>query len=190
MATPDIHPLTAARWDDFAGLCRQMGPNRSCWCIWWRESPDEHRPLSRRQQSQALAAQEPAPGLLAYVGSEAIGWVAVAPRHDYPRLARGRDTAPVDHRPGVWAVPCFFVRDDHRRTGVTGALLHAAVQFAADHGASAVEGVPVDPTTRDRTESASYTGLLPTFAAAGFREVARRTPKGRVIMRYDLSRSS
>jgi GNAT superfamily N-acetyltransferase len=187
MTTPDIHPLTRERWEDFADLCRQMGPNRSCWCIWWRENPGERRTLTRRHEAEMLAGREPAPGLLAYVRDEPIGWVAVAERGEYSRLARGRDTAPVDDRPGLWAVPCFFVRADHRNGGVTAARLRAAVKFASEHGAVAIEGFPIDPSTRSRSASASYTSVLSTFAAGGFHEMARRTPKGRVIVRRDLS---
>jgi hypothetical protein len=62
-------------------------------------------------------------------------------------------------------------------------LLDAAVDFAVSHGARRVEGVPVDPATRTRSSSASYTGTLPTFLSAGFSEMARRTPKGRVVVR-------
>jgi hypothetical protein len=71
---------------------------------------------------------------------------------------------------------------------VTAALLEAAVALATEHGATAVEGVPVDPATKRRTPSASYTGALPLFTAAGFEEVARRTPKGRVVVRRPARR--
>src|ERR1700687_6215871 len=138
MTTPDIHPLTRERWEDFAALCRQMGPNRSCWCIWWREDPSDRRTLTRRQQAEVLAGQEPGPGLLAYVRNEPIGWVAVAARTEYSRLTQSRDTAPLYDRPGLWAGRCFFVRADHRHAGVTDALLRAAVDFASEHGATAV----------------------------------------------------
>jgi hypothetical protein len=39
------------------------------------------------------------------------------------------------------------------------------------------------PATKPRTATASYTGTLPTFLAAGFEEVARRSPKSRVVVR-------
>lgn len=178
-----IKYLDADNWNDFAGLCHEMGPNRSCWCMWWRHDGARSE-MSARERARALVRATPVPiGLLAYEGPTAIGWVAVGWRTDYPRLNRGRDTAPVDETRGVWAIPCFFVREDYRGKGVARALLDAAVQFAAENGAYAVEGIPGDPATRTRSASASYTGTVEMFRRAGFTEVARRTPKGRVVMR-------
>ncbi len=182
----EIEPLTPERWDDFACLCGQMGPNRSCWCMWWRKDGAQHEGTARERAHDLVLLSEPPIGLIAYEGGAPVGWVAAAPREAYPRLEAGRDTAPVDRRPGVWAVPCFFVLDGHRNRGVAKALLAAAVEFATVHGASAVEGVPGDPATRRRSPSASYTGTTSMFAEAGFDEVARRSPRGRVVMRREV----
>ena len=108
-------------------------------------------------------------------------------RSEYPRLNRGRDTAPIDDASEVWIIPCFFVRERCRGQGVAAALLDAAVRFAMQHGAAFVEGVPGDPATRLRSAAASYTGTTAMFRRAGFVERARRTPKGRVVMRKDLA---
>jgi GNAT superfamily N-acetyltransferase len=182
---PAIEPLTPERWGDFAQLCARMGPNRSCWCVFWRRGSEAPR-RPAKAWAQALVAEGERPiGLLAYDGDSAVGWVAVAARDEYPRLNEGRDTAPVGDPAGVWAVPCFFVLEGHRGQGVAGALLDAAVALAFAHGARAVEGVPVDPATRSRSPAASYTGTTAMFAARGFREVARRSPRGRVVMRLE-----
>jgi GNAT superfamily N-acetyltransferase len=153
-----VEPLTAGRWDDFAALCWSMGPNRSCWCMWWRHDGSERRGSDKERARALVASTERPVGLLAYLDDEPVGWVAVAPREEYPRLYRGRDTAAVDGSTGVWVVPCFFVVEEHRGRGVT----------------------------RQRTPAASYTGSTSLFAAAGFAEVARRSPKGRVVMRREL----
>jgi GNAT superfamily N-acetyltransferase len=182
-----IVPLTPDRWDDFVALCRQMGPNRSCWCMYWRDAPGTKRPQTKRDAARHLVDDGPPPGLIAYHDEVPVGWVAVAPRPEYRRLNEGRDTAPVDDTPDVWAVPCFFVVEEARGSGVQAALLNEAVKFAFAHGARHVEGVPGDPATRTRTSSASYTGTLPTFIEAGFSEIARRTAKGRVVVRRTTS---
>ena len=182
-----VRPLTPDRWDDFSTLCAQMGPNRSCWCMWWRRRGPFEGGATARTQARALVEGGSRPaGLIAYADEHPVGWVAAAPRDQYPRLNAGRQTAPVDDLPGVWAVPCFFVLAEARHQGVARALLAAAVAFAAAEGAAAVEGVPGDPATAHRSASASYTGTLALFASQGFREVARRTPKGRVVVRRDL----
>ena len=182
-----VQPLTPDRWDDFAALCAQMGANRSCWCMWWRRSGAFRGGDTARTRAKSRVEEGSRPmGLLAYADEAPVGWVAVAPREEYPRLNAGRHTAPVDARAGVWAVPCFFVLPSWRHRGVTRALLGAAVDFAAVHGASAVEGVPGDPATARRSTTASYTGTLPMFEAQGFHEVARRAPKGRVVVRREV----
>jgi GNAT superfamily N-acetyltransferase len=85
----------------------------------------------------------------------------------------------------VWWVTCFVVDGRHRRSGVGLALLQAAVEFARDHGATAVEGHPVDVATLKAGRvagSAISTGTVAMFVAAGFAEVARTYPT-RPVMR-------
>ena len=181
-----IEPLSADHWSDFAILCADMGPNRSCWCMWWRyDGVPSRTPARERARSLVRESHRPV-GLIAYEDQEAIGWVAVGPRDDYPRLNRGRDTAPIDDSAGVWVIPCFFVRERYRGHGVATALLEAAVRFAMAGGAAAIEGVPGDPTTKSRSAAASYTGTVPIFRRAGFVERTPRTPRGRVVMRKHL----
>lgn len=184
------HPVTLERWDDFAALCRSMGPNRSCWCMWWRDDPASpaRGPKSpARARARELVARSDHPvGVLAYDRGAPVGWAAVSPRAEYPRVNRRRDAAPVGGTDGVWIAPCFFVLPDRRGTGVARALLGAAVRTAVSAGARAVEGIPGDPATKSRTPTASYTGTLPMFVAAGFHESARRTPKGLVVVRLDV----
>lgn len=86
---------------------------------------------------------------------------------------------------GVWWVTCFAIDSPHRRSGVGSALLEAAVTFARDHGATAVEGHPVDVAALTATRvsgSALYTGTMAMFVAAGFAEVGR-TFRSRPVMR-------
>lgn len=90
--------------------------------------------------------------------------------------------------PGVWWVTCFAVDSRHRRSGVGTALLKAAVEFAREHGATAVEGHPVDVAALSAARvagSAIFTGTVAMFSAAGFTEVAR-TYSTRPVMRLLL----
>jgi GNAT superfamily N-acetyltransferase len=183
-----IEPLSEANWEDFARLCRAMGSNRSCWCLWWREDGHRGEGTARSRAFELVRDSDHPIGALAYEGAEPVGWVAVSPRSEYPRLNRTRATAPVGPLMGCWAVPCFFVHPSFRARGITRRLLDAALDIARAHGAEAVDGVPGDPATKPRTAAASYTGTVALFAEAGFREVARRTAKARVVMRLDLER--
>jgi GNAT superfamily N-acetyltransferase len=141
---------------------------------------------ANRGRFEDLAAQDPAGGLIAYLDGKPVGWCALGPRSRYPTAARSRLMALRDpaEDADVWFVPCFFVRTGWRRSGITTALLLAAVDFAAAHGATAVEGFPLagdGPHKSDR-----YLGTEPLFAACGFVAIARPSPR-RVVMRRALA---
>ena len=127
------------------------------------------------------------PGLLAYSEGEPVGWVALAPRGDYPRLANSKILAPVDEQP-VWSVTCFFVRRDWRKRGLTTRLLQEAAKYAAAHGAKLIEGYPTD-AKKPMGAAFIWTGVASAFEGAGFSEVARRS-RTRPIMRRALRSSA
>jgi catechol 2,3-dioxygenase-like lactoylglutathione lyase family enzyme len=109
-----------------------------------------------------------------------------APREEYRRIGRSRKLRPIDDQP-AWVVPCFFVRPDHRRSGVAEALLHALVDHADARGADLVEGYPIDTAGAKKPSADLYTGTLRMFEFAGFTEVARHG--GRPIVRKELGHS-
>jgi GNAT superfamily N-acetyltransferase len=127
------------------------------------------------------------PGLLAYVDEHPVGWTRVGPRSDFPGVSGNRALARVlTDDAGAWWVTCFVVDSRHRRSGVGSALLKAAVVFAREHGASAVEGHPVDVAALSASRvggSAVFTGTVAMFSAAGFTEVARTYPTRPVMRR-------
>jgi len=165
----------------------------SCWDIFPRFTGVEQRAAGltgpgdrRRARLAALARRRHAPGLLAYRGREAVGWISVGPRLDYHRIAASRATPPVDEAP-VWVIPCITVRTEVRGQGVATALIRAAVAYATTHGATAVEAYPRADGKRVHDEWAFY-GTEALFRKAGFRKVRAvlAVPKGwtpRVTMR-------
>jgi len=184
--------MTVERLGDLAELFETGPTTRGCWCMWFVSSPDEVRAGWRnggnRRDFEALAATaEPPLGLIAYEDGVPVGWLATGPRSRYPRaigsrtrLMKGRDPTEDDD---VWLLPCFFVRVGYRRQGVTAALVAAAVDAAAAHGATAVEGVPIaDDYPKDQND---FVGKQRRFAECGFECVARPSPR-RVVMRRDL----
>jgi GNAT superfamily N-acetyltransferase len=180
---PRILPLTPGRWDDFVTLFGKNGACAGCWCMWWR-LPRAQWVRQKGDQNQRAMSQlvkdHAVTGLLAYADGQPVGWCALAPRADYPRLANSRTLQPVDDQP-VWSVTCFFVARPWRRRGVTVELLKAAVKFAGKRGAKIVEGYPVEPN-KDQPDVFVYTGLASAFRKGGFKEVLRRSPS-RPIMR-------
>ena len=184
--------MTPARLDDLADLFVTGPATRGCWCMWFISSSEQVRAGwhdgGNRRDFESLAVEAGPPlGLIAYDGSVPVGWLATGPRSRYPRaigprakILRDRDSAEDDD---VWLLPCFFVRVGHRRRGVTAALVEAAVDLAAAHDATAVEGFPIaDDYPKGQDD---FVGKQRRFAECGFRCVARPSPR-RVVMRRDL----
>lgn len=184
--TIEIHPVTADRWGDFEELFGANGACAGCWCMWWRKSRREwerDKGEGNRASIHALIDEGAEPGLIAYADGAPAGWVAVSPRADLPRMAGSRILKPVDDRP-AWSISCLFVGRDFRRRGISEALVKAAADHAFEHGAQIVEGYPHDTGGAAQPDTFVWTGLIGAYAKAGFREVARRSPK-RPMMRLE-----
>lgn len=185
-------PLTAERWPDFEAVFHGKGCSmaRGCWCMYYRETGKVTPPEGvtatedRRARAKALAGADPPAGLLAYADGAPVGWVAVAPRSQYPRLVRSPVAKAVDGLP-VWSVVCFVVPAPYRGRGVARALLRGAVEHARAHGAVALEAYPIDKPGRGH-DTFLWNGVRSMFEREGFVEVARRRPE-RPVMRRMLA---
>jgi GNAT superfamily N-acetyltransferase len=182
-----IHPVTANRWDDLVELFGPKGAYGGCWCMFNRQTTREYEECKgdeNRRSLEQLVIEDRVPGLLAYREDTPVGWVSVAPRQEYGRLQRSRVTKPVDDVP-VWSITCFVIHRKHRGEGIGTALLDAAVEYARERGAVAIEGYPVEPRADRMPDIYAWMGLASMFEAAGFTEIARRS-ETRPLMRLDL----
>jgi GNAT superfamily N-acetyltransferase len=179
----EVVPLTPDLWPVLEELLDHGGPAARCWCMAWRIGPGYRRRTAEQTRADLRAAVStgPPPGLVAFRDGVAVGWCQVTPRAAVPAIGRQWRLRPVDDLP-VWAITCFYVRKGHRRAGITSALIAGAVDLARSAGAPAVEAYPLDASV---SPSATSTGYATTFAAAGFVEVARRSPE-RPVMRLAL----
>jgi GNAT superfamily N-acetyltransferase len=180
-------PLTGISWDEFQQLFGVRGACGGCWCMLWRLAPKQfrqHKGEGNRLAMKQLVDSGAVPGILAFDGERSVGWCALAPRSEYPALARSRVMKAVDDLP-VWSVSCLFVHRDYRMKGVATKLLKAACRHAADQGAEVLEGYPVEPKDGAIPAAFAWTGIPSAFEQAGFQEVARRSPT-RPIMRIYL----
>lgn len=148
----------------------------------------------RREALAKLARRRKnAPVLVAYEGKEPVGFVSLGPRYDFSRISNSKATPPVDDV-AAWVVPCITVRRGYRGKGVAVAMLRAAVRYAGERGAPAVEGYP--RTDRKRVhDDLAFIGTEAMFRRAGFRkvrDVLPGLPKGwapRVTMRASCGSS-
>ena len=193
-----VRPATADRWSDLVRVFGRRGQDPSwCWCQLFLRQPGHAAsasgpvPDNRDALRQEIAQAAVPPGLIAYVGNHPAGWTRVGPRSAFPGVSGNRALAKVlTEDPGAWWVTCFAVDSRHRRSGVGSALLKAAVEFAREHGATSVEGHPVDVAALSAARvggSAIYTGTVAMFSAAGFSEIARTYPT-RPVMRLLVRR--
>jgi GNAT superfamily N-acetyltransferase len=192
-----VVPANQASWDDLEAIFGTRGQGARCQCQRYklrpRESfrsfPVDERALRLRQQTDCGHPEsESTSGLVAYLDGEPVGWCAVQPRTEYEGLVRnarvpweGRSEDKADD--SVWAVTCLFTRAGFRKQGVSRALARAAVDFARERGARAVEGYPM--TTKNALAEELHVGTEGVFAGAGFSEVSRPTVR-RVVMRIDF----
>jgi GNAT superfamily N-acetyltransferase len=196
-ATIAIVPANEASWEDLQTIFGARGQARRCQCQRYKLAPRESfQSFPAEVRAQRLREQtdcghpesDTTSGLVAYLDGEPVGWCAVEPRPAYTGLVRnnrvpweGRDEDKADDT--VWAVTCLFTRAGFRRRGVSRALARAAVEFARDRGARALEAYPM--TTKDALLEELHVGTHGAYAAAGFAELGRPT-KRRAVMRIDF----
>jgi GNAT superfamily N-acetyltransferase len=190
----EIVPLTPDRWDDVAALFGEGGDPRTCWCMFWRVRSKDWSFATAGESRDGLHRlvdehRDPAPGLLAYEDGRVVGWVSVGPREDFGRLVHSRVRPPIDDRP-VWSIVCFVVSRTARRRGLTTLLLDAAVAYAREHGAPALEAYPVRPGTDRIPAAVGCTGLLSTFESAGFEVVQEIDSPGATVQRVIVRREA
>ena len=192
-----IVPANMASWEDLRTIFGTRGTASSCQCQRYRlrpreafaKFPIEERARRLREQSDCgHPGSDSTSGLVAYLEGEPVGWCAVEPRTAYEGLVRnarvpweGREEDKTDD--SIWAVTCLLTRAGFRKRGISRALARAAVDFARERGARAIEGYPI--TTKDVIAEELHVGTEGVFAAAGFSEVSRPTVR-RVVMRIDF----
>ncbi len=200
MTAPGIVVLGAdhASWADLRTVLGVRGLAHRCQCQRYKlaagesfasTGPEELAARLREQAACGDPSMTTTSGLIAYRDDEPVGWCALQPRPAFAGLVRsgrvpweGRDEDRSD--PTVWALTCLFTRAGYRRRGVSRALARAAVPWAREHGAVALEAYPLTTTASIAEEL--HVGTLATFTAAGFTEVGRPTSR-RAVVRIGFS---
>lgn len=196
MAQIAVVPATADRFGDIACVLNPTGREQACWCMHWR-APAKEDVTTREARLHELAEQEPAPGMLAYLGAgsgeaaEVVGWLGFSRRSAARSLQRSR-VLPVGEPgtwPTTWVFMCVTVRPGFRRQGVAQALIDAGVDYAAAHGATALDAFPVEPEPGRRVPvSAAFVGTVGMFERAGFDRLGPTSATSGRLTRWHLRR--
>ena len=152
-----IVPANRATCEDLQAVFGARGSAAFCQCQRFKLAPREAfnsypvEDRARRLRAQTNCGHPRATttsGLVAHLDGEPVGWCAVEPRPAYEGLLRvfrvpweGRTEDKLDE--SIWAVTCVFARAGFRRRGIGYALASAAVDFARDRGARALEAYPM-----------------------------------------------
>jgi GNAT superfamily N-acetyltransferase len=192
-----VVPANEASWEDLQTVFGTRGQACRCQCQRYKLRPRESfRSFPAEERAHRLLQQTDCghpesgttSGLVAYLDDEPVGWCAVEPRTAYEGLVRnnrvpweGRTEDKTDD--SVWAVTCVFTRAGFRKRGISRALVRAAVDFARERGARAIEGYPM--TTKNAILEELHVGTEGAFASAGFKEVSRPTLR-RAVMRVEF----
>jgi GNAT superfamily N-acetyltransferase len=191
-------PANEVTWEQLQTVFGRRGGAAQCQCQrtklgdgqWWQMSVEARAQLLREETDCGQPEAEHTTGLVAFLDGEPVGWCAVEPRTAYRRLLNsripwaGRYEDRADE--GVWTVACFVTRAGFRRRGVSRALARAAVDFARERGARALEGYPmIVPEGKDVAWGELNVGSRSVFADAGFTEVSRPSHR-RAVMRIDF----
>jgi GNAT superfamily N-acetyltransferase len=151
--------------------------------MWWRSTRrefEERKGEGNRRALKAVVDSGKAPGLLAYLGKQAVGWCSVAPREEFSSLERSPVLKRLDDQP-VWSIVCFYVSKPFRGQGIAEALIGGALDYARSRGGAIVEAYPTSPKKTPLAPVSSFMGLPSMFTRAGFEEIARPSPSKRIM---------
>jgi GNAT superfamily N-acetyltransferase len=189
--TAVVVPLDEATAPAWRALFEASGS--ACFCRYWHFEGNKNdwldrcarRPEDNRDEQLALihSGADEARGLLAMDGTDAIGWMKLAPRARLPKLRRQGAYRPLDLGPdeGIWSIGCLLVRPNVRGHGVARDLVQAAPDFVRSWAsralpARAIEAYPrgeVAGEERSRLhDEQAWVGTQRLFESCGFVRVA------------------
>lgn len=185
----EVRPVTPQQWADVVAIFEGGQGSNGCWCQRFARhtAANNEAALSVEIKTSSVPV-----GVLAYRDDNPAGWSRVVPRHTLPGVVdnaalRRLLKDDVHGENAAWWISCVVVLAAHRGHGIGVALLRAAAQHAREHGASVVDGHPVDVGRLKARPSpaALFTGTKTMFLAAGFEEIGR-TFVSRPVMRKML----
>lgn len=133
-------------------------------------------------EKRALVVAGLAHGILVYNDNQPVGWCQFGPPEELPLRGGGRTARriPPTGANVRWRITCFVTAVGHRRRGVAGMALRAALSAIRERGGGLVEAYPAVPPIRADWE---HGGTIALFAREGFRIVGPAYPPYVVMQR-------
>ena len=170
--------VTAETWPDFEKLFESRGGPKNCWCMVWRASgagPALTDSASRKAAMKQRIHSGTPVGILGYAGEVPVAWCSIAPRDTYRKTMAETQSDDAEER--VWSVVCFFVARSARGQRAFNGLLEAAEAVARCHGATVLEGYPVD----EDSPSYRFGGFVGSFEKTGFEHIGRAGTRRHIL---------
>jgi GNAT superfamily N-acetyltransferase len=183
-----FEPLSKSNWNQFQDLFGEKGACGNCWCMSFRlkkgDFEDGKIDGGNKNAMKKFVWENRPTGILGFYMGEAIAWCAFAPRENFPKLENSRVHKRIDSKP-VWSIPCFFIRKEFRRLGISVELLKAVIEHARNNHINTIEAYPTIPTQEKLPDAFAWIGLFKSFERANFK-IVDRTSKNRPMVRYDI----
>jgi hypothetical protein len=183
--------LSEKTWPDFVKLFSPKSGWNHCWCVHFhRPHPLPKKngyPPARKEPNGIAANKKPlldrgcSHGILVYLDREPVGWCQYGPREELARIDRFASYKKV--RPAnsntknkepkkLWRITCFVVNKKHRRQGIAGVALRAALQSIKKQGGGIVEAYPVQDWSGGSFGNLSTHGTVSMFKKQRFKIIA------------------
>lgn len=172
--TREVRRFEPSRRDDFFRLHCDANDAGWCYCTaWWvptwEEFSDRSADENRASRDELLERGE-YDGYLLYLETTPVGWCQAGPRDRLEKLVRQFGLEPDDE---TWAITCFLIAPEHRRTGLSRYLLDEVLKDLRERGVRRVEAFPKHGEESDPLEL--WNGAEAIFMEAGF-SVTRHHP--------------
>jgi GNAT superfamily N-acetyltransferase len=134
-------------------------------CTYWHGPIEGDRCEARREMFRAGRCR----GKLALTDDGSVmGFIQYGPLASFGNFAKQRHGFGTEISGGAWVIPCVITHKEHRRKGVSRALLNAVLEEAASEGRP-LEAIGMEEADFDHISG----GPAELYRTAGFEELGR-----------------
>ena len=181
----EVHEISPALSEDFCQLHSRLEFG-GCFCrfwqfegeyaVWEKTTPEENR---KAKESEIVSGKTP--GALFYLNGKPVGWCQFAHRSFFKKM-NSRDGFKHSANEDVWAISCFAIAKEVRKTGLSHRILEKVLERIKSLGGKTVEAYPEKGD--NLPDDDVWMGPKRIFEAAGFTPHSE-TPKI-LVMRKEL----